>query len=327
MKVTTLVLAQSAVAHDDGTFSILGGGIDHLTHPGFPAIVTQLSLACKLQFEQSEIGMEQSVEIRAANPKGDLFLPLFGLVVVPKAAAAQDGIASFINFAYNMRDTVYSEPGRYRFSIWSRSRELGAVELALVRSTEQSPAPDNTLAGALGAGFKAFMSGDRAEASRIFGRLVERFPDSPDAHNNLGFTLLAEQHVREARESFIAALDKRPQYRELVEANLAVCNFLLGDQIEAADRFEALMPQPLRSPGSVLFALSRGTYQLMQLISPTDYLALMALNASRSALMGGERSRAAKLAQFAQAGRVSMQGESATMFTRLLDELLTDIES
>ena len=321
------MLAESAIAHDDGTFSILGGGIDRRSYPEFPAIVPQLSLACKLLFDHSETGTEHSIEIRALNPKLELFLPLFGLVVVPRPGPAEDDGRASISFAYNMRDTVYAEPGTYRFGIWTMSHELGGTELRLLRSAPQPQAPDNTLAGALQIGFRAFMTGDKVEAARIFQRLVERFPDSPDAHNNLGFTLLAQSRPSEAASLFTVALSKKPQYRELVEANLAVCHFLMGDYLRAADMFQGLMPMPLKSPGSVLFAVGRSDHQLVQLVSPTDYLALMALNASRSALRAGDQSRAAQLAQTAQAGRVTMQGESSKVFGALLDELLTDLGS
>jgi hypothetical protein len=325
VRITSLILAESAIAHDDGTFSILGGGIDRLSYPQFPAIVPQLSLACKLLFDHSETGREHSLEIRAFNPKQEMFLPLFGLVVAPVAGAAEDNGRASINFAYNMRDTVYAEPGTYRFGIWTMSHELGGTDLRLLRSVSQPQPPDNTLAGALQMGFRAFMNGDIAEAGRIFQRLVERFPDSPDAHNNLGFTLLAQSRPEEAAGLFAAALSKQPQYRELVEANLAACHFLMRDYLTAADTFQRLMPMPLKSPGSVLFAVGRSNVQLVQLVSGTDYLALMALNGSRSAFQGGDRPRAALLAQTAQAGRVTMQGNSSKVFGSLLDELLTDL--
>jgi tetratricopeptide (TPR) repeat protein len=283
-------------------------------------------LACKLLFDHSETGIEQSLEIRAFNSRRELVLPLFGLVVVPKAGPSEDEGRTFINFVYNMRDTLYAEPGPYRFGIWTMSHELAGVELRLIRSAPQSQPTDNTLAGALLRGYRVFMAGDKAEAARIFQRLVERFPDSPEARNNLGFTLLADSRASEAANSFTAALSKGPQYPELVQANLAVCHFLMGEYPKAADMFQTLMPQPLRSPGSVLFALGRSNYQLIQLVSPTDYLALMALNASRSALKTGERARAAQLAQVAQAGRITMQGENARVFGLLLDELTADID-
>ena len=63
-----------------------------------------------------------------------------------------------------------------------------------------------------GQGITALQQGDLATAKADFERVVAIQPRSADAHNSLGWVLLAQKQVDPAIKQFGAALDLRPDF-------------------------------------------------------------------------------------------------------------------
>jgi hypothetical protein len=328
MRVTLAFLARSGQANQDGTISALAAGIHSIGFTAFPAQWPQLSLACELQFEAAEVGSEQTIEVRAIGPSGRPVMPLMGMAIIPNVVDdAQPGPA-FFPFVYDMHNIRFELPGQYHFIISSRGTTLHSVDLFLqqVPAQPSTDASVRTLAGALQAGFAAFMQGNRDEAMRTFEGLIERFPDSPEAHNNLGFVLLSYGRSREALPSFQAAMEHGAPNVEIVEANIATCHCLLQDYTIASAEFTRLLSRPLTAIGCVLIALGRSSYSLVNIRSSADFLALMALNGGRSFVSAGNMTEGLRLGQIAQAGLLTMETDTRSIFEPLLAELLADAQ-
>jgi hypothetical protein len=328
MKVLMAFLAHSAMAHNDGTISTLNGGIHGLGFTAFPARHEQLALACKIQFDVTEIDQDQTVSVRSLDPAGRMFQPLVGLGVVPKVVG--NSSVAYFHFSYNMTNLRFETPGTYRFTI-SGTGGVSLNEIELRVDTIELPAPvevgaSQTLNGALQRGFNTFTQGKVEEAKAIFEGLAERFPESPDALNNLGFTELATRRVPEALNAFQLARERGYPLSEVVAANIATCHYLLGNYEQAVNDFLSLINQPLTSAGCVLFGLGSASYSLVNLVSSADFLALMALNASRSLLRANRTDEAIRMAQIAQVGTMTMSEASRVTLSTLISEAKEEIE-
>jgi len=330
MRVVLAFLADYAVAHPDGKIYAMGAGIDWLTFPSFPATQAQLALALKLDFSPEERRHEQTILIKALAEGGDPVLPMFGFglnPIVPHTANAQ---RSPFPFVYTIRNLIFSAPGNYRFVVEVGNQEVARVGLVVDRGSPPPAVsePVNTLEAALKSGFETFLRGDIAGAFAIFTNLAQRFPGSADVQNNLGFTLLAQGNPEAALSAFQRAAEGHYQHRELLDANVACCQFLLGDHQGAYDAFTHLVTASSRTASVLLFLLGRSEARVVVLASPADYIALMALNAARCAVSLGRSSDAQRFAEIAQTGLVSFVGPpgNAETFRVELEELMSDIK-
>jgi Tetratricopeptide repeat len=324
MRLITLILAQTAVAQNDGTFAAIGAGFDRIQASQLPVRVGDLALGCKLQFEEEEVGHEQTIEIKLLDPMGRHVVPLFGMGILATSLPSPTGHDRF-HFVYNLRDTMFAVKGTYRFVVASQGVDLGSIAIDVVVSGAVLESPLQSLSGALALGFGAFARGDRDEAERIFTGLAERFPGSADAHNNLGFTLLARGEPVAALKSFETALRSGAQFTELVRANIATCHFLLGNRADAMETFHALLSEPFRADVAYLFGIGRDGIRLVQLSGTAQFIGLMALNEGRIALATGDLRRAAQARSLAQTGLLNRPDGPDEPFGELLVEFESDL--
>jgi tetratricopeptide (TPR) repeat protein len=228
-----------------------------------------------------------------------------------------------------MREVYFSSPGRFRFAIELERLEVASVDVLLEQSTHKLPlgTPSlETIGTRLYLGVLSFSEGNIEAAVGVFRQVVQQFPHSPDALNNLGFALLTAGKFEEALDFFRRAKGEGYVYSEFLEANVACCYYGLGRSQEAFAVFPTLMRAPLRSPGGFLLALGRSKAESVQLQSNGDYISLMALNAGRSAFAAGLHPHARTFAQIANAGLVTFpKTPSGQVFTSKLQELMEDI--
>ena len=300
-----------------------------LSFATLPIVVPQLAIVLKVLFMPSECGQEHTLQIRALDPRGQQFYHPFGVTLVPALNPLEPDRPVPFELVYNLREVVIGDVGKYVFQIELDRLQISSIEVQ-VAAGQVSPTPSakivETLADALLEGYQSFTHGDLDQATKTFTRLADKFPHSPDAHNNLGFTSLAAGRVDEALSSFQHAMQEGFRYPEFLQANIACCLYLKGQYEQAQKMFESLMRMRMSSPQAVLFALGRSSAKALVLQSPGDYLALMALNAARSALARGAK-EAKLLAGMAQAGRITFGGGNGDQaFNELLKELLTDLQ-
>ena len=335
MKVALLSLADYAVAADDGRIYMIGGAIDRLGASQFPALVTHLSLAVKFVLSTEERSQEHSVQVRLLDPEGNPVTAPMGLLipVVPTTSpgnpiGSQDEAP--YQFVYNMRDLRFESAGVYSFSVELDNQELGPLALRLEQTAIPSlslRSQQDTLTNELASGYLLFARGNLAEALSAFERLIRLFPRSPDAHNNHAYVLLASGQPRPAMEGFERAIELRHSQLELVTANIACCQFLLGDFPTALESFKSLFRAALRSPQATLFGLGTDSMKPVFLFSQADYLALMQLNAGRCAERLNDSDEGRRYASIAELGMLTFRPESRTTFEALLDELKRDLSS
>jgi hypothetical protein len=329
VRVVLAFLADYAVAHPDGKVYSMGAGIDRLTFPSFPAIHPQLAVVLKFDFTLDERRREQTIQIKSLNEKGHPFLPMFGFAINPIVPVRATPDHSPFPFVYTVRNLALATPGNYRFVVEVSNQEVATMPLVVEvgSATLNLSEPVNTLEAALRTGYETFMRGDMLGALAIFDDLAHRFPGSPDVQNNLGFTLLAQGQPEAALAAFERAAEGRYQLKELLDANIACCHFLLGNHGRALTTFTGLLAARLQTAPVMLFLLGRSQARPVILESPGDYLALMALNAGRCAITIGQRSEAVRFAEIAQAGLLTFTGPpgNAETFRAELEELKTDI--
>ena len=227
-----------------------------------------------------------------------------------------------------MRNLVFPRPGAYRFVVDVRNEELVSIGLNVDHGPVTRLAePVNTLEAALQTGFQTFTRGDVAGAAAIFLDLATRFPGSPDVQNNLGFTLLAQGQPQDALDAFHRAANGGYRLTELLNANIACCQFLLGNHENSLELYLNLLKTSVQTLPVILFLLGRTEARPVILESSADYLALVALNAGRSAVALGQSSRARQLADIAQAGLLTFSGPpgNAATFEIALAELRQDV--
>lgn len=325
-RVVLATLADHAVALPHGGLDILHAGLRSVHFPSYPARVRELSLALAVEVGQGSI---HAYQVRLRDAAGKSVSAPFSFIVQspPSPGATPEPI--LIPLVYTMNDLVLPSPGAYSVEL----EEAGQILYeAGFTASDKPPAPPlpaiiRPLADDLSRGFLLYMQGDLTAATQHFEALVARFPDSPDAHNNLGFCYLSLGRVHEALQQFESAAEKGYISPEILVVNQACCHFLLGNIGTARDLFRPLLPSRVQSTPVILFGLGRDRATAILVRSPGDYLALVALNAGRCELHLHNVQGAAEYLAVAEVGRQTYASEPTAFraFSGLVTELGEDL--
>ncbi len=175
-------------------------------------------------------------------------------------------------------------------------------------------------------GFKAYTAGDLAAAEKIFREITERFPDSADGQNNLGFVLLSKGDAEAGKRAFLRARELGYSRLEVSDANIAAADYVLGDFSAAGALFQGCLKQYSAPGGSTLLGLGpRGLFPV-SVSSASGYVALMNLNSAWCALHLGDSAAAVRHLEVAKAleqelGAGAMSEELARSMSVLESEL------
>ncbi len=138
---------------------------------------------------------------------------------------------------------------------------------------------------------------DLENAERNFRAIIRTIPSLGIAHNNLGFVLLAKGQVEDALAAFKRAEEVGSDRLELIEANMACCQYLLGNTAASSALFEDCLDTRSFTRSGMLYGISGDRLFLVSVPSAGAYTRLIALNAGWSALRAGNpevaRARAA----------------------------------
>ena len=317
-----LLLGDFATTDDQGRVWAAGVGIDVLTVPALPHTRPNLALVARLHFEPGELGRAVHIEIRSLDPAGSAIHPAHLLLVEPQRDDSRPERSVPFQFVVHFRDLQFRTEGRHSFQLLAAGNLIETADLWLtVRPETRGPGADivNQL---LSRGYRAFLDGDPVTARSLFEDIVQRFPTSAAAHNNLGFMALSSGEHDTALREFRRAEELGYGDRWLLRPNMACCLYLAGDLPAAASGFEDAMLG--ENPGEgVLFAIGGTELFSIQVKAPLDYIALMALNATWSALGLGDLGKAQLLRGTAEAGRLGFGHDEASkgVFARSLDQL------
>lgn len=129
MELIYVIPADAAQTHPDGKFSLLGGGIENINAPAFPAVHPGLSLVIRLRAQASEAKEPHDFRIDIAGPND--FYVTAGAIVGFRSTTLQDEPDHPVafNLIINMPILVFPEPGTYFFHLYVGAQEVGNVPL------------------------------------------------------------------------------------------------------------------------------------------------------------------------------------------------------
>jgi hypothetical protein len=313
MRIPLALLADHASAHQtDGKLYVIGGGIKVLPFAVFPAIQPQLSLALGIEVAPDELGMDHTLTIESRSPMDEAVSQPVSVTfsVLPGNDPSRPG---YFHFVSNMDNVGFPVEGDYVFAIAIDAEQLAQITVRAERSDDAKLAAEvaaQTQAGKLlAAGYEAFNRGEVDAAEAAFKILVDRFPNLPGGHNNLGFVLLARGEATAALEAFTKAKQLGYPQDEIGDANVACALYLAGDAAGALRGFVDCLQTHIFSTPATLFGIGASGLFPVVLASAAEYASLMALNAAWSAAGAGDASAAARYLASARAGELSLEGD------------------
>jgi len=320
------LLAEYAVAHsDDNRLYVMGGGIRSLSFASFPASRSRLALALGLEFPQTNVPTRHVLRIESSGPTDEPPMrSLTASFVLPPAEMVDDQPVYF-HFAYNIENVKFPAEGLYVFAIVIDEERLAELPLQVLK-TPGAASPEERL----NEGYLAYNRGDSTAALEIFKDITLQFPRFPGGYNNLGFVLLAEGNAAAALEAFAKARELGFGQPEILDANVACAQYLLGDPTAALQHFQRCIQDHGFNAEAVLFGVNGRELFLVHLQSASDYVSLMTLNAGWSALWAEDPARAARYLVGAEAaelgGSDDERGKQFALSVRALKAMLTGDE-
>jgi hypothetical protein len=323
VRIPLALLADSAVAHPtDGKLYVIGGGIRSLPFAGFPATHPHFALALGIDLDADELGLDHSLSIEASGASGVIVQPVAVTFRLPRPSEAKAG---YFHFVWNMDNITFPTEGEYDFAISIDSQPMGHVGLRAERTggALQSISDADVANVLLMDGYGAFSRGDRDGAEAIFRDVVQRYPNVPGGHNNLGFVLLAKADAPGALGAFSRAEKLGYPQNEISQANIACAHYLAGDFAEAFQGFgDCLRNRRLTTIGTLFGVGPTGLFPV-QLKSSADYAVLMALNSAWSAHRLGDEAATSHYLEGARAGDLTLSDDEGG---RLVAESVRQLE-
>jgi tetratricopeptide (TPR) repeat protein len=188
---------------------------------------------------------------------------------------------------------------------------------------EEAPA-EMRASGLISTGIRFFKENQIDGSEAIFRAVVERFPEIAMAHNNLGFTLMAQGRFSEALAHLLRAAELPYENEDVLLANLGCCYYMLSDQETALARFRECLHHHSAARGTVLFGIDDQQLVLLELQSAGDYVSLAALNAGWSAYRSRRMGSAREYAEIAATGRLTFTDTAGSKSK--FDQALTHLE-
>lgn len=310
MQVPLALLADFAVAHEDGKLYVTGGGIRSLNFPAFPATQPRLALALGLELAADELGKPHSMSIETIGPAEEPPVKPFAVSFTVAPDATEGGGLPYFHFVRNMENISFPAEGDYAFMISIDGQTLRDVPLRVKKTI--GPVPPGAQADVrLMEGYRAFLASEIALAEEIFRDVTVQFPTNPGGHNNLGFVLLAKGEGEAAKRAFLKAREFGYVQPELNDANVACADYLLGDPGAALIIFKRCLEAYGFKGQAVLYGIGASGLFPVQLRSASDYVALMMLNAAWSSLRVGDRVAATQYRAAAGAAELSRREDAS----------------
>jgi hypothetical protein len=304
VELGTLMLAEFAKAHNDGSFDIIGGGLRTIEAPTLPYTHPHLSVVVEFRFSADLAGQHLPCKITFQGPDGESFeKPVFVVLTPTIQALTPEGMLG-IPFVYNLHDIVLNGEGIHTIKV-EAGDSVSSIAFSITDKTHELPvlgarvgtATDKALEG----GYVAFQRGNTDEAAAIFEGVLAEVPDDPSAHNNLGFVSLERGRVTRALSEFAEAERLGFVFPELLNVNIGCALYVLGYYSDALSTFKASFRANFTAPVATLFGIDGDDLFPVQLGSASDYAWLVALNAAEAALKTHALDAAERYARMAEA--------------------------
>ena len=142
MKVIYSFLAKAGEVSADGSFAVLGGGLEAVVADSFPAVVPCLMFLGKVEFDDAEAGAGRSMTVRILDASGKSVLPVeLTQTMVPEAHPDSSIKKLRAGFAAQFFGLSFPSAGEYRFTMNADGNVVAANSLFLVKGplTEEKP--------------------------------------------------------------------------------------------------------------------------------------------------------------------------------------------
>src|SRR5712691_449924 len=117
MRETFAFLADFGLAHPDFKIYVIGGGLDTIQVPSFPAMHPHITLILKLEFTPTECGQQHTIVIHPLDADGAPFLPAATLQVTPQRNPKFPRLPVGLQYVLNIQGLMLTKEGEYAFSI------------------------------------------------------------------------------------------------------------------------------------------------------------------------------------------------------------------
>lgn len=288
MKLVTIILADSATVVPDGKVLVVGGGINVVSVPGFPATLARLSVVVRIEFELSECGAAHELHVTIREPDGKDLIPPQVVKMRPQRALEAEYDLVALNFVVDVQDLRVPRPGRYRV-VAAAGKGISTLSSDFVVC-----GPNDAFADELHAGYVAFEDGEPDTSLRIFKSLIERYPSQPDGFNNLGFVQLAVGAFSDAVTNFERAEALGFDRPELLAVNQACAAYMAGRHVQALTCLQRITDLVRLGGAAVLYGLDGQSIFPVDLESQQDFDELVALDSAWAALAVKDRNLASK---------------------------------
>jgi hypothetical protein len=129
MELIYVIPADAAEANPNGKFSLLGGGIDNISVPAFPAVHPGIALVVRLRAQTSEAKQSHSFHINIDGPNNFQTTPGAIAEFTPIALQSEPDRPIVLNLVMNIALLVFPEPGTYLFHLYVDNQEVGMFPL------------------------------------------------------------------------------------------------------------------------------------------------------------------------------------------------------
>lgn len=129
MELIYVIPADAAEANPNGKFSLLGGGIENIYAPTFPAVHPGLALVVRLRALASEAQQDHKLRLHITGPNDIHVAPEVVAEMRPNPLHSVPNRTTTLNLVMNIPLLVFPEPGTYLFHLYIDSQEVETFPL------------------------------------------------------------------------------------------------------------------------------------------------------------------------------------------------------
>jgi hypothetical protein len=133
-------LASAAELLPDGRFSVLGGGIDGIVLPAFPAVIPSLAIIVRIRFARADMGVPHSIRALAKKPDGtELSIQTNISCITPPQTVPLVGMLehhAILNLLITVMHLAFESPGEYSFEFLVDENVIGSLTVSIIANAQ-----------------------------------------------------------------------------------------------------------------------------------------------------------------------------------------------
>jgi len=137
MKLEFAFLSDAATLQDNGLFAVVSGGFDVIDSEEFPATKHAMALIGRLRFGADECGKSYAIKAEVVSPDGKVlgpeWVPPLTIQFYQFPHPRDPKRSNVTTFCFNYQGVRFPEPGLYLIRLTEESREIGRLEIEVIR--------------------------------------------------------------------------------------------------------------------------------------------------------------------------------------------------